>query len=106
MISHTTLRIDPVADLPLAREFMANPVGRHSPNLQRMMRLMRAEAAAEKPCLLAIEPNRTWALVRLAGPRGEPVVPMGPVYTDQLEAERDVFRLRWKKHTGQELVLD
>jgi hypothetical protein len=99
-------RIDPVADLPLAREFMANPLGHHSPNLQRLMRLMRGEPAREKPCLLIVEPGRKWALVRLPGTRGQPPVQLGPVYTNQLEAERDVFRLRWKKLTGVELVLE
>lgn len=96
--------IDPVADLRLAEEFMRTPLGRHSPDLQRLLRFMRSEPMVEKPCLVTVEPNRLWALVRLSGPRDQPVVPMGRMYTDPLEAERDVFRLRWKKLTGQDLV--
>ena len=102
-----SLMIDPVADLDLAREFMRNPLGRHSPNLARLMRFMRShETVAEKPCVLALEPNRRWALIRLGGPRHDPVVPLGPVFTDLLDAERAVFRLRWKNATGQELELE
>ena len=38
------------------------------------------------------------------GVRGEPPVPVpGYVFTDIEEAERTVFRLRWKHLTGQEL---
>jgi hypothetical protein len=99
----TIKSIDPVADLPYAREFMAMPIGRHSPNLQRILRFMRSEPANEKPCLLILEPGRKWALVRLGGP-GEPhVVSLNKIYTDELEAERDVFVLRWRKLTGQDL---
>ena len=103
MISYT---IDPVADLPYAREFMSTPVGRHSPNLQRILRLMRSEPATEKPCLLIVKPGRKWALVRCSGPRGSPVVSLDRIYTDALEAERDVFAARWKKLTGHDLRVD
>ncbi|MBN9451499.1 MAG: hypothetical protein J0I42_06060 [Bosea sp.] len=99
----TIKSIDPVADLPYAKEFMEMPVGRHSPNLQRILRFMRSEAATEKPCLLILEPGRKWALVRLGGPGEEHVVSMNRIYTDEFEAERDVFARRWLKLTGQDL---
>jgi hypothetical protein len=97
------LKFDPVECLPLAREFMAAPIGRHTPNLQRLLRIMRAEAPIGKPCLMAIEPGRKWLLFQLAGPRGSGARSLGRVYTDQMEAERDVFRMRWKTLIGTEL---
>ncbi|MEO8166116.1 MAG: hypothetical protein ABI619_12045 [Betaproteobacteria bacterium] len=100
----TIKSIDPVVDLPLAREFIAMPIGRHSPNLQRILRFMRSEPACEKPCLLILEPGSKWALVRLGGPDEPHVVSLNKVYTDELEAERDIFALRWRKLTGQDLT--
>lgn len=100
------LQFDPVECLPLAREFMAQPVGRHSPNLQRLMRVLRQEAPVGKPCLLAIEPGRKWLLIQFTGPRGGGARSMGRVYTDQMQAERDVFCMRWKALMGTELPGD
>lgn len=99
--------LDPERDLPLAREFMRDPLGRHSPNLARLVRHMRSfEPVVDKPCIIALEPNRRWALIRLGGSRDDPVVPLGPEFTDLLEAERAAFRLRWTRLCGEELVLE
>ncbi|MER9121253.1 hypothetical protein NKH93_32700 [Mesorhizobium sp. M0954] len=98
-----TIKIDPIKDLAYAREFMAMPIGRHSPNLQRILRFMRREPASEKPWLLTLERGQKWALVRLGGPGEERVVSLNKIYTDEREAERDVFVQRWRKLTGQDL---
>lgn len=97
------LKIDPVRDLPLAQEFWARPIGRHSPNLQRLMRVMRSEPAHEKPCLMIIQPGRKWELVQVSGPPENPVVSLGRSFTSYLDAERAVFAMRWKKLTGSDL---
>ncbi|MER8905882.1 hypothetical protein [Mesorhizobium sp. M0772] len=99
----TITSIDPTNDLCYAREFMAMPIGRHSPNLQRILRFMRSEPALEKPWLLTLEPGQKWALVRLGGPGEERIVSLNKIYTDEREAERDVFVQRWRKLTGQDL---
>lgn len=97
------LTIDPVRDLPLAKEFWNTPIGRHSPNLQRMMRVLRSEPAREKPCLMIIKPGREWELVQLSGPPDDPVVSLNRTFYSYLDAERAVFAMRWKKATGTDL---
>ncbi len=99
-------RID-TTDLPFAREFLASPIGYHSPGLQRVLNLMRgapsAGGSAEpfKYVLVIEERYSRWRLGRLPLRRGAPVELVADVvYTDLIEAERDLFRRRWKDLTG------
>ena len=102
----SAFRIDPERDIELAREFMANPAGLHSPNLQRLLRAMRGGSVKGKHALLTTRPGREWTLIRLSGSRDvPPEVLEDCVFDDRDEAERVVFRLRWKQHTGRELEL-
>ena len=106
MVSHsnTAFRIHPERDLALAREFMAAPAGHHSPNLQRLLRVMRGGPVEGKYALLVTKPGRKWTLIQLSGARDvPPAVFADCVFDDLDEAERAVFRLRWKQHTGHEL---
>lgn len=105
-MTQSTYRIDPVTDLPFAREFMAAPVGLHSPGLQRVLNVLRGEPLAGKYVLIEITPHRQWQLARLTGLRGRPVLLLDNVFGDLLTAERTVFALRWKEHVGHDLVLD
>ena len=98
--------IDPQLDVYLAREFMASPVGLHSPNLQRLLRSMRGGPLKDKYALLASKPGREWTLIQLSGhPDVPPLVHHDHVFSDLLDAEREVFRRRWKQLTGEELKL-
>ena len=102
--SSTGFRIDPDRDLELAAEFMAAPAGLHSPNLQRLLRAMRSGPLEGKYALLVTRPGHEWTLIRLSGARDvPPTVLEDCVFDDLDEAERAVFRLRWKQHTGREL---
>ncbi len=99
-------RIDPARDLPLAREFRANPVGHHSANLQRVLNVLRGEPLCGKYVLICTKPHEEWQLAQLSGERGKPVVRVpGKFYRDLKEAEWDVFKLRWRVATGEELAL-
>ena len=98
-------RVDPVRDLPFAAEFMRNPVGHHSPGLQRVLHVFRGEPLKDKYVLVTVKPHKEWQLARLSGERGKPLTRLDTFYACLKEAERDVFRLRWKDVTGQELVL-
>lgn len=81
-------------DLPaLTAEFLAEPLGDHSPNLQRLLNALRSAPAEGKLVLVEIEPWRRWRLARLGG-RGRPVELLEPVFDDLAEAERHVFRVR------------
>ncbi len=94
-------------DIAYVREFMARPIGYHSPGLQRVLNVMRGGRLEGKYVLVVLEPYRRWALGRLPGRRGAPVELLeGIEYTDQLDAERDVFRRRWKDLTGNDLPSD
>lgn len=94
------------ADLGYASEFMAQPLGYHSPGLQRVLNALRGGPKAGKYVLVVREPFAHWVLGRLPAERGAPVEILdGQVFTDLDEAERAVFRLRWKAHTGRDLDL-
>jgi branched-chain amino acid transport system permease protein len=99
-------KIDPNY-LRLAREFKANPIGHHSPDLQRLLRVFRSEPVEGKYALLCTKANREWMLVQLSGERGRPLTFLRhKVFTDLRRAEWEVFKLRWKKHTGRELAVE
>ena len=69
-----------------------------------LLNLMRGQGPEGKHVLLCREPYRRWALGRLPARRGEPVeVVPGVEYRDLIEAERDVFRRRWRDLTGRDL---
>ena len=89
----------------LAAAFLRQPLGRHGPALQALVNEVRNEPLAGKYVLLCTRPHREWVLGRLPGVRGAPVeVLESVVFTDVAEAERHVFRLRWKRLTGEELA--
>lgn len=97
-------------DLPFAQEFLAAPIGYHSPGLQRVLNLMRGSAVGgtgEQPSkyvLVVEERHGRWRLGRLPLRRGAPVeLVEGVIYTDLLAAERDIFCRRWKDLTGEDL---
>jgi hypothetical protein len=86
------------------QEFMKNPIGYHSPGLQRALNVMRGGELDGKYVLVILEPYRRWALGRLPARRGEPIsLVEGVEYTCQLQAERDVFCRRWKDLTGEDI---
>lgn len=80
----------------LRDEFMADPLGRHSLDLQLLLGLMRGSPLLPRWVLLVRRPGESWVLAE-ARPRGEPpkIVP-GTVFTSLADAERHVFDLRWR----------
>lgn len=94
------------ADLTYAAEFKAQPLGYHSPGLQRVLNALRGGPKAGKYVLIVREPFARWVLGRLPAERGDPVEILADrEFTDLEEAEWAVFKLRWKAHTGQDLDL-
>lgn len=89
----------------LYAEFAATPVGKHSPNLQLVLLYMRGAPVPGKYVLVAEEPHRSWLLGELTGVRGDPVLVHPDIrYTDLAEAERDIYRRRWKALMGEEIA--
>ncbi len=88
----------------LVEEFRKTPVGHHSPELQKVMNLLRGERFPGRHVLICTKPYEEWRLARLSGVRGEPPeVVEGVVYTTIEEAEWEVFKIRWKAETGEDL---
>ena len=90
-------------DLYVVDEFMENPIGHHSPDLQRVLNTLRGADVKGKHCLVCTKPGREWQLAQLSGVRGKPVKMLDKTFDNVEDAERYVFRLRWKQHTGKAL---
>ena len=96
-------RIDPKR-LDLAAEFMARPIGPHSPELQHLLWLLRGAPPAGKHVLVCVEPYRKWMLAQMDGRPGKPLkLHRKQVFRSLDDAERAIFRLRWKHYTGHSL---
>ena len=65
---------------------------------------MRGEDWEFKYILVVEERYAKWRLGRLAKARGAKIEMVeNVIYTDLLEAERDIFKRRWKDLTGQDV---
>ncbi len=92
-------------DQNIVEEFRQNPIGHHSPALQRVLNVLRGEPTAGKYVLICIKPHKEWVLGQLPESKGKPVsILKDQVFTSLEEAEWEIFRRRWKKHTGRALA--
>jgi hypothetical protein len=90
-------------DRLLIEEFKLNPIRHHSADLQRLLNRLRGAPMADKHCLIVVDPNREWQLARTTGIRGKPVKLLKQRFTNLVDAEWHVFKLRWKDLTGETL---
>lgn len=91
-------------DRHLVEEFDRTPIGHHPPSLQRVLNVFRGEPVKDKYVLVCTKPHAEWVLGQLTGERGKPIkILKGQVFTSVEDAEREVFRRRWKKYTGHAL---
>lgn len=85
---------------------MRDPLGRHGPELQILVDLMRAGSIEGKRFLFMVRPHRAWVIARVStGPPARAELPCEPVYTNLEDAERALFRLRWRELFGRDLVV-
>jgi N,N-dimethylformamidase len=98
-------QIDPTR-LDLAEEFRRKPYGRHSAELQRILNRMRSEPFEGHYVLLRDGRLGPYRLGQFGTTPAEPITPTGHVFASVREAEWVVFKLRWKRLTGQDLTLD
>ena len=100
---HTVYKVG-AHDQRLVEEFNAKPIGHHSPALQRVLNVFRGEPTQDKYVLICTKPHKEWTLGQLSGERGKPVkIFKNHVFTNVEDAEREIFRRRWKKYTGDSL---
>jgi N,N-dimethylformamidase len=93
--------------IDLAREYRANPLGPHSSDLQKLLKILRWEPFEDR--IIAVQPQRNgpWHLARSTGRKGSPIeVFDGTTYATNPEAQWAIFRKRWERHTGQPLTLE
>lgn len=98
--------IDPTRK-DLVDEFRRQPVGRQSGDLRRMLNVMRCHPDLPHYILVCTEAQRTWRLATKTPGRHTPVELLDhPPFHDPLEAEWQVFRLRWKALFDEDLHHD
>lgn len=89
----------------LIEEFLRQPFGHHSGDLQRLLNALRGGPVKDRYVLICTKPHREWVLGQLSGVRGEPVRVLADyVYTSAEDAERAVFKLRWEQWTGRKIA--
>jgi hypothetical protein len=98
-------KVDP-SRTDLALEFKAQPFGRHSAELQRILNLFRSAPLPGNWCLVCRKPHAEWVLARFGRSARDPVTIVGPVFTSLASAEWHVFKLRWRQHTGEEILIE
>jgi hypothetical protein len=54
--------------------------------------------------LVCTRPHQEWRLAQITGKRSDPPQLLEQTFTSLEEAERAVFRLRWRKYTGHDLA--
>jgi hypothetical protein len=99
-------RIDPQSDRVFVEEFRRRPIGRHSPGLRRVLNAMRYDPSGKQIILVCKKPFREWVLGEMPARRDEPIkIEDGPIFHSREEAEWEVFRRRWRRHTGEAINL-
>jgi hypothetical protein len=99
-------RIDPDTDRAYIEEFRKRPIGHHSPGLQRVLNAMRYDPSGKQVILVCRKPFEEWVLGEMPVRRTEPLkIENEPVFRSREEAEWEVFRRRWKAHTGENINL-
>ncbi len=92
--------------LDLVREYRRNPIGKHSPELQKLLKLLRWDPPGARVIAVQKEQGGLWYLARSTGQKGNPVeIYEGPGYADLAEVQWVIFRRRWELHTGKPLDL-
>jgi len=97
-------KIDTATDRQYIEEFRRRPIGPHSPGLQRLLNLLRHDPSGWQVILICRRPFREWVLGAMPPRRADPIrIEDGPVFTSREEAEWEVFRRRWRAHTGEDI---
>ncbi len=101
-----TYKIDPVKDRQYVEEFRQKPIGAHSPNLMRILTIMRCDPSGHQVILICRKPFAEWVLATMPPSRSDPIlVEKSPVFQSREEAEWEVFRRRWRRLTGDTINL-
>src|SRR5262245_4933170 len=87
----------------LASEFLDRPYGIHSPELKAALDQLRLVNPNGKMILVCTVPGREWVLAELQGSPPQAVLRHDYTFDDLADAERAIFKLRWRLLTGVDL---
>jgi hypothetical protein len=105
-VASMAYHIDPDQDRIYIEEFRRTPIGRHSPGLQRILNTLRYDPSGRQAILVCRKPFREWVLGMMPAERDKPLmIEDEPIYSSREEAEWEMFRRRWKAHTGENINL-
>ena len=90
----------------LAKEFRACPYGRHSPELDAALGVLRMADPNGKLIVVCTRRGREWAVAHLEGEPPHAVMHHDLVFSSIEEAEWSVFKRRWQIVTGVDLDVD
>jgi hypothetical protein len=90
----------------VAQEFRAQPHGRHSAELQRVLNRMRAEPYPGRHVLVQETKSLPYRLARLGATPSEPISYTGDTFATLEDAEWAVFKLRWRRLFGSDLPVE
>ena len=97
--------VDP-SRLDLCNEFRESPIGPHSPDLQKLIKLLRWERIESRYLLVQPKRGKPWFLAHTTGPKAHPLeIFWNQEFTDLPSAYWALFKARWEANTGQRLVL-
>jgi hypothetical protein len=96
-------RITADADGRYIEEFRNNPIAPHrSPGLQRLLNVMRLYRGGDQYILIARREFRDYVIGRMPPLRDDPIVVEDDlVFASREAAEWELFRRRWRQHTGE-----
>ena len=91
-------------DRAYVNEFREKQIGQHSPGLQRLLNLFRAERSTPHWVLVALNPHKIFVIAEVPATRSEPIrIERESIFASVEEGEWAIFCRRWESHTGEKL---
>jgi hypothetical protein len=89
-------------DRRFVEEFRRQPIGKHSPGLNRVLTSLRHNPSGRQLVLLTIAPFRAWVIAILPAERAAEIeIEIDVVFASHEAAEWAVFCRRWRERTGE-----
>lgn len=97
-------KINANEDRKYIEEFRRQPIGAHSPGLQRVLNIMRMDRGGDQYILVCRKRFAEYVIGVMPPDRREPIaLESEPVFATREEAEWEIFRRRWREHTQEDI---
>jgi len=91
-------------DRQYIEEFRKKPIGAHSPGLQRLLNVMRIDRGGVQYILVCRRRFAEYVIGRMPPNRADPIeIEDDLVFSTREAAEWELFRRRWREHTGEDI---